>query len=98
MDRYIIRNGERIYLNYNDEQMLKEQRWLIDAKNTIENQCENVDEIISLLTNKQLIALGEMVETDYMANQGDIEWRALKDFSDMDIIKLDESISLKKLA
>ena len=98
MDRYIIRNGERIYLNYNDEQMLKEQRWLIDAKNTIENQCENVDEIISLLTDKQLIALGEMVETDYMANQGDIEWRVLKDFSDMDIIKLDESISLKKLA
>jgi len=98
MDRYIIRNGERIYLNYNDEQMLKEQRWLIDAKNTIENQCENVDEIISLLTDKQLIALGEMVETDYMANQGDTEWRALKDFSDMDIIKLDESISLKKLA
>ena len=98
MDRYIIRNGERIYLNYNDEQMLKEQRWLIDAKNTIENQCENFDEIISLLTDKQLIALGEMVETDYMANQGDTEWRALKDFSDMDIIKLDESISLKKLA
>ena len=45
---------------------------------------------------KQLTALEEMIEADYMANQGETEWRALKDFGDMDIIQLDESISLKK--
>lgn len=96
MDRYIIRNGEHIYLSYEDEQELRSQMFLIDAKNTIENQCENADEVIDSLSDKQLMALGEMIDTDYMANQGDIEWRALKDFGDMDIIKLDESISLKK--
>ena len=75
MNRYIIRNNTRVYLTYEDEQLLHQQECVERAQNEIENVAPWIE-----LDEEQLVKLGENLFDADMAENGDRAWNVMDEF------------------
>lgn len=75
MNRYIIRNNTRVYLTYEDEQLLHQQECVERAQNEIENVAPWIE-----LDEEQLVKLGENLFDADMAENGDRVWNVMDEF------------------
>ena len=75
MNRYIIRNNTRVYLTYEDEQLLHQQECIERAQNEIENVAPWIE-----LDEEQLVKLGENLFDADMAENGDRAWNVMDEF------------------
>lgn len=73
MKRYIIRDGNKIELTYEDEQTLLKQEHIELAIGAISNNCEGGEKIISELDESDLVAIGEEIYDRTWSNNGVME-------------------------
>ena len=75
MIRYIIRDNTRVYLTYEDEQILHQQECIERAQNEIENIAPWIE-----IDEEQLVKLGESLFDADMAENGDRAWNVMNEF------------------
>ena len=74
MERYIIRDGEKVFLTHEDEQLLYRQDCIMYAQDALELHTPWVDN----LTEDQLFEIGNLLHEADEAENGDRAWNCLQ--------------------